>query len=101
MSQANLTAKIWNLAGVHRDDGVSYGDYLEQITCLLFLKLAHEINQPLYNKDLDVFWLKGLSLTDLDSLPEPEVLAQEILENLESGLQAFREIAQGLEMKGV
>lgn len=34
--------KIWNFCSVLRDDGMSYGDYLEQITYLLFLKIAHE-----------------------------------------------------------
>jgi len=39
---------------------------------------------------LDVFWLKDKSLTDLDNLPEPDVLAGEIIENLEAGLESFR-----------
>ncbi len=39
---STLIAKVWNLADVLRDDGVSYGDYLEQITYLLFLKMADE-----------------------------------------------------------
>ena len=33
------------MANVLRDDGVSYGDYLEQITYLLFLKMADEMNK--------------------------------------------------------
>jgi len=35
-----LVSKVWNFANVLRDDGVSYGDYLEQVTFLLFLKMA-------------------------------------------------------------
>lgn len=50
MSQSTLLAKIWNFAHVLRDDGISYGDYLEQITFLLFLKMADELSQPPYNK---------------------------------------------------
>jgi type I restriction enzyme M protein len=46
---------------------------------------------------LDLFWLKDKSLSDLDSLPEPEELAEEITENLEAALVSFREIAAGLE----
>lgn len=38
----NIVNKVWNYAHVLRDDGVSYGDYVEQITYLLFLKMAHE-----------------------------------------------------------
>ncbi len=41
---------------------------------------------------LDIFWLKDKSLTDLDNLPEPDVLADEIIENLEAGLSSFREV---------
>ena len=38
---------------------------------------------------LDVFWLKDASMTDLDNLPEPDVLASEITENLRSALSSF------------
>lgn len=39
---SNLEQKIWALANVLRDNGVSYGDYLEQITYILFLKMYAE-----------------------------------------------------------
>jgi type I restriction enzyme M protein len=52
MTDSNIISKIWNLANVLRDDGVGYGDYLEQITYLLFLKMADELNKPPYNKGL-------------------------------------------------
>ena len=45
---------------------------------------------------LDVFWLKDKSLTDLDNLPEPDDLAEDIIENLEAGLNSFREVLEGL-----
>lgn len=45
---------------------------------------------------LDFFWLKDKSLTDLDDLPEPDALAEEIIENLEAGLASFREVLAGL-----
>jgi len=45
---------------------------------------------------LDVFWLRDKSLTDLDNLPEPDELAEEIIENLEAGLNSFREVLAGL-----
>ncbi len=34
--------KLWDFCYVLRDDGLSYGDYLEQLTYLLFLKMADE-----------------------------------------------------------
>jgi len=43
---------------------------------------------------LDIFWLKDKSLTDLDNLPDPDILANEIIENIESGLSSFREIME-------
>jgi type I restriction enzyme M protein len=41
---------------------------------------------------LDIFWLKDKSLADLDTLPEPDDLAADIIENLEAGLSSFRAI---------
>ena len=41
---------------------------------------------------LDIFWLKDKSLADLDNLPDPDILANEIMEDLEAGLESFREI---------
>ncbi|MGD1041497.1 MAG: class I SAM-dependent DNA methyltransferase [Sedimentisphaerales bacterium] len=37
-----IVQKLWNYCHVLRDDGVSYGDYVEQLTYLLFLKMADE-----------------------------------------------------------
>ena len=41
---------------------------------------------------LDIFWIKDKSLADLDNLPEPDVLADEIIENLQSALESFQEL---------
>jgi type I restriction enzyme M protein len=49
---------------------------------------------------LDIFWLKDKSLTDLDNLPEPDELAEEIIENLEAGLNSFREVLGSLGKAG-
>ena len=43
--------------------------------------------------NLDIFWLKDKSLADLDNLPDPDILANEIVENIEAALESFREIA--------
>jgi type I restriction enzyme M protein len=45
---------------------------------------------------LDIFWLKDDDADDLDDLPPPEVLQQEIIEHLEAALAAFRDLAAGL-----
>jgi len=44
--------------------------------------------------NLDIFWIKDKSLTDLENLPDPDILASEIIENIESGLNSFREIME-------
>jgi type I restriction enzyme M protein len=43
---STIVQKIWNFCNTLRDDGVSYGDYLEQLTYLLFLKMADEYSKP-------------------------------------------------------
>lgn len=58
MTESALISKVWNFANVLRDDGVGYGDYLEQITYLLFLKMADEMSKPPYNKDIKFPHLK-------------------------------------------
>jgi type I restriction enzyme M protein len=45
-----IVQKLWNYCNILRDDGLSYGDYVEQLTYLLFLKMAHELTQPPHNK---------------------------------------------------
>jgi type I restriction enzyme M protein len=54
MTTNGIVQKIWNFCHTLRDDGVGYGDYLEQITYLLFLKMAHEYSQPPYNRDTNI-----------------------------------------------
>ena len=48
---------------------------------------------------LDITWLKDKSLADLDNLPDPDVLALDIVENLEAGLESFRAIIASLNNK--
>ena len=47
-------------------------------------------------KSLDIFWVKDKSLADLDSLPDPDVLAEDIIENLQNALGSFEELMQQL-----
>jgi type I restriction enzyme M protein len=46
----HLVQKLWNYCNILRDDGLSYGDYVEQLTFLLFLKMADEQSRPPFNK---------------------------------------------------
>jgi len=105
MANSAIVQKLWNYCNVLRDDGMSYGDYVEQLTYLLFLKMADERTKPPYSYEelisrdkasLDIFWLRDESLGESDKLPEPGVLAQEILDDLEGALEQFREIVEDL-----
>ena len=199
----------WNFAHALRDDGLSYMGYTEQITFLLFLKMADELASPIYNREpmvprhldwqsllrlptgifyaqgvkanvvffdnrpareqpwterlwvydlrtnghftlkqnplrrehldelvtcyrpqnrhereqtwsednpdgrwrcfdyeelkkrdklnLDIFWIRDESLEESDNLPDPDVIALEIADDLEAALEQFREIVNGLE----
>ena len=54
MSESNIVSKVYALAGVLRDDGVTNSDYLEQLTYLIFLKMAYEFSLPPYNRDYGI-----------------------------------------------
>jgi type I restriction enzyme M protein len=53
-NSASIVQKVWNYCNILRDDGVSYGDYLEQLTFLLFLKMADEYSKPPYNRIIKI-----------------------------------------------
>jgi type I restriction enzyme M protein len=50
MNTSTLVQKLWNYCNVLRDDGMSYGDYVEHLTCTLFLKVADERSRPPYHQ---------------------------------------------------
>lgn len=81
-NESMAVQKLWNYCNVLRDDGVSYGDYVEQLTYLLFLKMDDEQTKPPFNrlsnipKNLD--W-ESLLKKDGDEL---EVHYRHILESL-------------------
>ena len=61
-------------------------------------------HEELINRDkasLDIFWLRDESLEESDNLPDSDVLAQEIVDDLEAALEQFREIASDLGGGGV
>ncbi|MBU4484497.1 type I restriction-modification system subunit M [bacterium] len=77
-----LVQKLWNYCNVLRDDGVSYGDYVEQLTYLLFLKMDDEQTKPPFNRKSKVpaqYNWNNLLKKDGDEL---ETHYRHILENL-------------------
>ena len=76
---------------------------LEQLTFLLFLKMADEQAKAPYTcltkrdkVNLDIFWLKDDALEESANLPAPEIIAQEITDDLEAALEQFATIAEDL-----
>lgn len=53
-NSSGIISKVWSFCNTLRDDGVGYGDYLEQLTYLLFLKMADEFSKPPYNRKLPI-----------------------------------------------
>jgi type I restriction enzyme M protein len=51
---SSVISKVWGFASMLRDDGVGYGDYLEQLTYLLFLKMVDEYNRPPYSRNIPI-----------------------------------------------
>ena len=54
MNTASIVSRVWSFCTTLRDDGVGYGDYLEQLTYLIFLKMADEYSKPPHNRKMDI-----------------------------------------------
>ena len=83
MSESStIVQRVWNYCNVLRDEGVSYGDYVEQLTYLLFLKMADEQTKPPFNKKSKI--PRGLDWSTLQKKEgdELEVQYRHILESL-------------------
>ncbi|MCR4293695.1 MAG: type I restriction-modification system subunit M N-terminal domain-containing protein [Candidatus Kuenenia sp.] len=51
---SGIVSKVWSFCNPLRDVGVGYGDYLEQLTYLLFLKMDDEYSKPPHNRKLNI-----------------------------------------------
>jgi type I restriction enzyme M protein len=90
-----IISKVWGLCGPLRDDGVSYGDYLEQLTYLIFLKMSDEYSKPPYNRNVGI--PAGNTWSDMSSLngAELESKYKTILETLGQKTGILGKIFQG------
>ena len=77
-----IVSKVWGMCNPLRDDGVSYGDYLEQLTYLIFLKMSDEYSKPPYKKETGI--PAGYTWSDMNTLKgaELETKYKAILEKL-------------------
>jgi len=90
-TNVHKTLKTKRLASADLDDFVHC--YRERRETERFRRFPYEELAKRDKLNLDLFWLKDESLEDLDSLPEPEVLAAKIVENLEAALEQFRAVS--------
>ena len=91
----NLTLVTNSLNDEHLKDFVKCycaDDISKRVESERFRKFLYDEIIKRDKTNLDITWLKDESLEDLDNLPEPEVLAQEIKENLERALSAFKRL---------
>ncbi len=86
-----LVQRLWNYCNVLRDDGLSYGDYLEQLTFLLFLKMADELTREPWNRQ--PFIPEGVDWQSLKALDGDALEAHYI--------RVLRELGQEKGMLGV
>ena len=68
---STIVSKVWGMCDPLRDDGVSYGDYLEQLTYLIFLKMSDEYTKPPYKKETGI--PKGFCWSDMNTLTGAEL----------------------------
>ena len=71
---STIISKVWGMCNPLRDDGISYGDYLEQLTYLIFLKMADEYSKPPYKRDSGI--PSGYAWTDMNTLAGAELEGQ-------------------------
>ena len=90
-AQNGLVQRLWSYCNVLRDDGLSYGDYLEQLTYLLFLKMADEQTKPPFN---------GLAIVP-EGLDWPSLLARDGDELEAHYIHVLRELGLRSGMLGV
>ena len=68
---STIISKVWGMCGPLRDDGVSYGDYLEQLTYLIFLKMSDEYSKPPHQRETGI--PAGCGWSDMNTLKGAEL----------------------------
>ena len=92
---STIISKVWGMCGPLRDDGVSYGDYLEQLTYLIFLKMSDEYSKPPYKRETGI--PTGCGWSDMNTLKGAELESKykSILETLGEQGGTLGKIFQG------
>jgi len=99
MAESNVGQKIWSMANTLRDDGIGKSDYLEQLTYLLFLKMADEYSRPPYKRNIGI--PKGCEWASLKSKSGDELFEryEAILKTLGGQAGTLQQIYSGAQNK--
>ncbi|HIF9150960.1 N-6 DNA methylase [Photobacterium damselae] len=76
MSTQDLVAKLWNLCNLLRDDGVTYHEYMNELTFLVFLKMAEETDTEVDTKSSSVNIPEGYRWSDLKAVGKESKLEE-------------------------
>ena len=116
-SETNWTKKLWiydlrtNKHFTLKENNLKFEDMKDFIKCYNADNISERKEserfkaydyEDLIKRDktsLDIFWIKDDSLEDLENLPEPKIIAEEITENLESALDSMKQILASLNSK--
>ncbi|WP_225008987.1 type I restriction-modification system subunit M [Novosphingobium percolationis] len=93
-TNVHKTLKTKRLTSTDLDDFVAC--YHQREETERFRRFSYEELVARDKLNLDIFWLKDDSLEDIDSLPEPDILAQEIVDNLAAALEHFKGVSEEL-----
>lgn len=94
-TNVNLTLVTNSLNDEHLEDFVKCycaNDMTKRVESERFKRFTYDEIIARDKTNLDITWLKDESLEDLENLPEPDVLAEEIISNLESALESFKSL---------
>jgi type I restriction enzyme M protein len=108
-SKTVQTKELWiydfrtNIHCTLKTNPLKRGDLDDFVKCYAEKKETERFKRFTYDEliqrdklNLDIFWLKDDSLQDVDSLPSPEVIAADIVENLQAALEQFTAVAEEL-----
>ena len=92
-----IVSKVWGMCNPLRDDGVSYADYFEKLTYLIFLKMSDEYSKPPYKRETGI--PKGYTWSDMNTLKGAELETQYKNTKARSWKHSIRTRSKNLEKK--
>ena len=97
LNHANLGPSRWRPSAPHPAPSTANTQRLTRVESERFRAFTYDELVARDKANLDITWLKDDSLTDLDSLPSPDVIAREIVEDLTAALAEFEAVTASLE----